>query len=117
MLVPAPDDEVRRPDMIIVDVLYPYDAGASFDMDYYLGSHIPMVRDRLGDALKGCTIGQGLAGLGPGEPPSYAATCRLAFESVETFQAAFGPNVEAFLADAPNYTAVQPTVQLSEMKL
>ena len=39
--------------MIKVSVLYPYQEGVGFDMDYYLGSHIPMVHAKLGAACKG----------------------------------------------------------------
>ena len=39
--------------MIKVSVLYPNDAGSKFDMNYYLGKHIPLVQARLGAALRG----------------------------------------------------------------
>jgi uncharacterized protein (TIGR02118 family) len=41
----------------------------------------------------------------------------LFFDSVEAFQAAFGPHVKAIMADVPNYTNVQPAVQISEVKM
>src|SRR5437773_10674077 len=39
--------------MIRVSVMYPRTEGDSFDMDYYVNKHMPMVRDRCGEALKG----------------------------------------------------------------
>ncbi len=36
--------------MIKVSVLYPHSDGTSFDMDYYCNNHMPMVREKLGDA-------------------------------------------------------------------
>jgi uncharacterized protein (TIGR02118 family) len=36
---------------------------------------------------------------------------------VEAFQSAFGPHSEAIMADIPNYTDVQPTIQISEVKM
>jgi uncharacterized protein (TIGR02118 family) len=47
--------------MIKVSVLYPNTSGAKFDMTYYLESHMPMVRDVMGGALKGLNVEQGLA--------------------------------------------------------
>ena len=41
----------------------------------------------------------------------------LLFDSVESFQAAFGPHAAVIMADIPNYSAVQPIIQISEMKL
>jgi uncharacterized protein (TIGR02118 family) len=38
-------------------------------------------------------------------------------ESVEAFQAAFGPHVAEFRADMPNYTLIQPIIQISEVKI
>ena len=103
--------------MIKVSVLYPYTEGESFDMDYYLGSHMPMVADRLGDALKGSSVEQGLAGGAPGSPPPYVAAGHLVFESVEAFQAAFGPHTAEILGDIPNYTKITPTMQIGEIRL
>jgi hypothetical protein len=39
--------------MIKVSVLYPHKEDFKFDMNYYINSHIPMVGEKLGSALKG----------------------------------------------------------------
>jgi uncharacterized protein (TIGR02118 family) len=39
------------------------------------------------------------------------------FDSVESFQQAFGAHAPAILSDIPNYTNAQPTVQVSEVRL
>ena len=103
--------------MIKVSVFYPNQDGKSFNMDYYVGTHIPMVKRLLGDACKGIAVEQGLAGGAPGAPATYAALGHLYFETVEAFQASFGANAGEILADVPNYTQVEPVVQISEVKL
>ncbi len=103
--------------MIKVSVLYPNEEGKKFDMDYYLNSHIPMVNEKIGAALKGRAVEQGLSGVEPGSPPTYVAMAHLLFDSVEAFQSAFGPHAAAIMADVPNYTDVQPTIQISEVKM
>lgn len=103
--------------MIKVTVFYPHEEGKSFDIGYYCDKHIPMVQEMMGDALKGSAVEQGLSGANPGSPPTYFAMGHLCFDSVETFQSAFGPHVDAILGDVPNYTDVQPLVQVSEVKL
>jgi uncharacterized protein (TIGR02118 family) len=40
----------------------------------------------------------------------------LSFESVEAFQAAFGPHAEAIMGDIPNYTDISPAIQISTVK-
>jgi uncharacterized protein (TIGR02118 family) len=103
--------------MIKVSVLYPNSDGSKFDMEYYCDTHIPLVQGKLGSALKGTMVEQGLGGAEPGSSPTYAAMGHLLFESVEAFQGAFGPHAEAILGDLPNFTDVQPTIQVSEVKI
>lgn len=103
--------------MIRVSVLYPNGDGTKFDMTYYTGKHMPMVRQKLGKACKCVAIDAGVEGAQPGSKPAFVAMCHLEFDSVEAFQAAFGPHATAILADIPNYTNVQPTIQISEVKL
>jgi len=101
--------------MIMVSVMYPNGEGSTFDMAYYCKTHIPMVRQKLGTALKGVSVERGIAGEAPGSPAPYLALCHLLFESVEAFQASFAPHAQQFEADIPNYTNTQPTIQISEV--
>jgi uncharacterized protein (TIGR02118 family) len=103
--------------MIKVSVFYPNTAGSTFDMPYYLNKHMPMVKQKLGAALKGQAVEQGLGGGQPGSAPPYLAMGHLMFDSVEAFQRAWGPNAEAIVGDIPNYTNTQPTVQVSDIKM
>ena len=103
--------------MIKVSVLYPYTANARFDMDYYLNRHVPMVRDKLGAACTGAIVEQGVSGGAPGSSPPYLVIGHLMFDSVGSFQSAFAPHASAIMADIPNYTPIQPVLQISEVKL
>ncbi len=103
--------------MIKVSVLYPKTDSSSFDMDYYCNSHMPMVQEKLGTALKNVAVEGGLGGGAPDSPPPYAAMGHLYFDSVEDFQSAFGPHAEAIMADIPNYTNVEPVIQVSDVHI
>jgi len=103
--------------MIKLSVLYPDGAGKKFDIDYYCNRHIPMVREKLGAAVKGAAVEHGLSGAAPGSRPAYVAMGHLYFDSVEAFQAAFGPHAPAIMADIPNYTDIEPIIQLSDVKI
>ena len=52
---------------------HPHAEGAHFDMGYYARKHMPMVRERLGEALRGISIDRGLAGGARGAPALYIA--------------------------------------------
>jgi uncharacterized protein (TIGR02118 family) len=103
--------------MIKVTVLYPNNPDSKFDWAYYCDSHIPMVRQKLGAALKGVSVDQGVGGPAPGSPPPYLALAHLLFDSVQSFQSSFGPHAQAIQSDISNYTNTQPTIQISEVKL
>jgi uncharacterized protein (TIGR02118 family) len=103
--------------MITVNVLYPNKDGAKFDMNYYLSTHIPLVKRLLGSALKGTVVEQGLGGGAPGTKAEFSVLCHLRFDSVEAFQTAFGPHAPAIQNDIANYTNVQPVIQVSDVKL
>jgi uncharacterized protein (TIGR02118 family) len=103
--------------MIKVSIFYAQSANASFDMDYYVTKHMPMVRDKLGSACKGMAIDQGIGGGAPGTPPTYVAIGHFLCESVQAFQAAFAPHAKEIMADIPKYTKIQPIIQFSEVKV
>ena len=103
--------------VIKVSVLYPNTAGCKFDMEYYLTRHMPMVQQKLGPACKRMAVEEGIAGGAPGTPATYIAMGHLYFDSTDTFQTAFAPHAQSILADIPNYTDTQPTIQISEVRL
>ena len=100
---------------IKVSVLYPAGEGKTFDMDYYRSKHVPMVADMLGNAVIGATVEEGLAGGEPNSKPIYHAIGNLYFESVESFQQAFGAAAEKIMQDTPNYTNIVPLMQISKV--
>ena len=100
--------------MIKVSVMYPYKDGARFDFEYYRATHIPLVLDRLGASCRRYSVDRGLTGGRPDAPPLYAAGCHLEFDSVDAFNAAFGPHAKEIVADTPNYTSISPMTQVSE---
>jgi uncharacterized protein (TIGR02118 family) len=78
---------------------------------------MPMVRQKLGAACKGVAVEQGVAGGAPGAPPSFVAMGHLLFESADAFQKAFAPHANEIMGDIPNYTKIQPVIQISEIKM
>jgi uncharacterized protein (TIGR02118 family) len=101
--------------MIKVSVMYPNTPGARFNHEYYRDKHLPLVKARLGDSCKYYTIDKGLAGGAPGAPATYVGMCHLFCDSIEAFQAAFGPHAQEIMADIPNYTDQAPLIQISEV--
>ncbi len=103
--------------MISVTVLYRNSDSIRFNMNYYLDSHIPLVRKLLGGALKGVLVQQGTGGGAPGSLAEFAVITVLSFASEEAYQAAFLPHAAAIMGDLPNFTNVQPSVQFSDVRV
>lgn len=101
--------------MIKVSVMYPNGEGKTFDMDYYLNKHIPMVKELLGDSLKDASVEKGLGSAAPGSAAPFAGIGTMYFNTVEDFGKAFGPNANQIMGDLPNFTNIAPDVQISEV--
>lgn len=102
--------------MICLTVLYPKTADSRFDMDYYLNTHTPLVRERLTPfGLTGINLETGMAGAAPDSPPAYTMICRLNFSSTDELQNALGTHGPELTGDIPNFTDVQPLMQISQM--
>jgi len=101
--------------MITVTVSYANAEGSTFDKEYYLENHIPLVNKLLGDPLKGAMVEYGITGGAPGSDAAYVCKTTMYFDTVEDFQNSFGPNAPEILADLPNFTNVEPSLQISEI--
>ena len=101
--------------MIRVLVLYPNEEGGRFDYDYYVDTHMAMVKERFGQAMKGFQVDKGLSGIDSKSPPSFVVATHIFFDSKEDFEKAFAEHAKALLDDIPNYTNLQPRTQIDEI--
>ena len=102
--------------MIRVSVLYPNKSGARFDHHYYSTTHVQLIKEKLGPAgLVRVEIDRGVGGASEGAPAPYTAVGHLLFDSLDAFGSAMATHGEALAADIPNYTDLEPSVQISEI--
>ncbi|MGO9264634.1 MAG: EthD family reductase [Candidatus Binataceae bacterium] len=101
--------------MIKVSIFYPNIPGSRFDFDYYLNKHMPMSLKLLGTAIKSVSIERGIEGRERDSPPAHVALCHFVCDSREAFEAAFFPNASVLTGDMPNYTDIEPVIQMSEI--
>ncbi len=105
-----------EPGMIKVSILYPNGQDNLFDMDYYEKIHMPMMAGFLEENLKFYEIDKGVAGRTPGdEIPFIAIGYFYCYDLIE-YNTAIAKNIEAIRADIKNYTNIQPTIQISEIR-
>ncbi|KAF1975123.1 hypothetical protein BU23DRAFT_552546 [Bimuria novae-zelandiae CBS 107.79] len=94
-----------------VSVLYP--RKAKFDMDYYLTSHMPLVKKSWSKyGLEKYTVTQ------YDDPESpYSVGCLLEFNSLDSFKkAGAGPEAKEVFGDIPNFSDEQPSIIAGEVK-
>jgi uncharacterized protein (TIGR02118 family) len=102
--------------MIRIAVIYPKTKDSTFDMNYYLNKHVPMVVARLTPMglVKG-EIDEGIAGAMPGDPAPCMTIGYMTFEKLEDFQKGMAAHSAEILGDIPNFTNVQPQIQISQV--
>ena len=101
--------------MIKVSIMYPQNAGTRFDHDYYRDHHTPLIKNRMGAALKYYTVDRELGGGAPGGPAPYVAMVHLICDSLESYQSAFAPHAQEIKADIRNFTDRTPITQISQV--
>jgi uncharacterized protein (TIGR02118 family) len=102
--------------MIRVTVSYPNQSGARFDLDYYMKKHMPMVQERLSKfGMSGYSVSKGLGGFAPGSPAEFMITAQLKIDTLENLQAGMAAESAMIMADIPNYTDIQPHIQIDEV--
>jgi uncharacterized protein (TIGR02118 family) len=102
--------------MIRLSVMYPNTPGSRFDWEYYLGTHLELSRNLLGDrGLVRTEIDRGIGGLPPGAPAPYHAVGHLFFRTPDEMQSALAATAADFIADQRNYFDGQSVIQISEV--
>ncbi|HEV2730326.1 MAG TPA: EthD family reductase [Terriglobales bacterium] len=97
--------------MKYVTVTYPNKNDAKFDFDYYMRKHIPMVSRLLGTSIEVC---KGLSS--PTDAPlTHICIARIRINSAEEFSSAMAQHGAQIMGDIPNYTNIEPLIQIDEV--
>ena len=99
--------------MIRASVLYAKTQDAKFDLNYYVEKHIPLVKARLEEyGLVRVEVDKGVEG----GPAPFVCIGHLYFNSLEDFQKGLEAHGEEIMGDVPNYTDIEPQIQVSEIQ-
>jgi uncharacterized protein (TIGR02118 family) len=100
---------------MIISVLYKVGPGQTFDHDYYMNRHIPMVRKLWDPAgLRSLKVLKG-TGTVSGGPPEINVMALLDFPSMAAFQAAADAHGKEVLGDIPQFTNAPAIIQFNEV--
>ena len=100
--------------MLLVTAMYPNQSGSNFNMDYFLQTHIPLVKERWSSmGLENVRLVRGVGTADGGEAP-YRVMTLMTFRSLQDFQSAAGAHAAEIIGDVPNFTDAPPVIQISE---
>lgn len=99
---------------VMMSVLYPDTPGGRFDMDYYLATHIPLVKARWEPV--GLLDVKVLRGIGTpqGGPAPFSVVAHLTFASAEALRTALEAHSAEVFAHIARYTDIIPVMLVSE---
>jgi uncharacterized protein (TIGR02118 family) len=96
-----------------VQAVYPVTDGASFDYDYYVETHLPLVREHFEPhGMTRLEASRGIAG-GPDAPPAYFAIATMSFPDEKSMTAALSAAAPV-LEDIANFTTCVPNLLIGE---
>lgn len=100
---------------IQITVLYPNTSDATFNMDYYLKSHMPMVAEEFGPYnFQGYSVLKLIGTPDPNTKPEYSMQATLQFKSIEDFRKALGDKAVKVLGDVPNFSNKEPMLMIGQ---
>jgi uncharacterized protein (TIGR02118 family) len=103
--------------MPTISFLFPNKQGARFDMDYYLGTHMPLAIHLMSRQVgfRKVVVERGMKGVSADADVNFLALCHFTFDSVKDFYAAYAVHADRLKADMRHYTDIQPVVQVNEV--
>ncbi|TGO28237.1 hypothetical protein BPAE_0030g00230 [Botrytis paeoniae] len=94
---------------VIVTVIYPKTETSTFDMDYYMKTHMPLVQEKWGPyGLKNWTVTK------LDESAGYSVQALLWFESKEAWAKAGEAEGPTIMGDVPKFSSEKPLLVFGE---
>lgn len=101
--------------MYKISVMYPYQEGAKFDLEYYQTTHMQLVEKHLKPfGLIKTGVDKGISG-GGDEPPPYTCIGHLYFETRDGYDQGIAEVGSILRGDIANFTNSAPIRQISKV--
>jgi len=100
--------------MFCVSVAYPRKDGGTFNFEYYTKKHVPLVARLVGANAVKAEVRKGVASP-DGSAPSFVCLANFWIKSAQEFQATLATHGKEIMGDIPNFTNIQPILQVDEV--
>lgn len=101
--------------MIRMTILYPKTSESRFDLDYYLNHHLALVQARLYGLLVRAETDVGIDNALSDQPAPYHIVGYALFNTLEDMQTGLAAHGAEIMADIPNFSNVQPQIQIGSV--
>ena len=95
-----------------LSAIYPQTDSSTFDMDYYMSTHIPLVEELFQPVS--IEVNEGVSGAEEGSSPPYAVMTDITFATLEDLQNAVATHGAEVIGDIPNFTNVEAQLQINK---
>ncbi len=98
-----------------ITVLYPNVEDATFNLDYYMAKHMPLVGERFAShGIKGWRVTR-FIGTPQGGQAIYSVMATLEFDHPDQFKAAIAAEGGVVLGDVPNFSNKEPVIMIGDI--
>ncbi len=98
-----------------ITVMYENVEDATFDLDYYMTKHMPLVDEKFKPfGLNGWRVLRGI-GTPTGDKPLYSIIATLEFDRAEQFKEAVAAEGGPVFGDVPNFSNKSPVVVIGDV--
>jgi uncharacterized protein (TIGR02118 family) len=103
--------------MFCVSVLYPANSTSTFNLDYYLDSHIPLAKRLLSPhGLQRVEVARSLGAFSPGNSAPFHTIGQLYFATLEGLERGLALAAPELIGDIPRYySGGEPIIQVTEI--
>ena len=102
--------------MIKVTVFYGNEEGKSFNMDYYVNTHMPLVQERLTPfGMRYYNVEQGISDTDPTRLPCTSPSATCCSTTLTASTRASRPTAANWSGDVKNFTDIEPKFLISEL--
>ncbi|OLN86556.1 hypothetical protein CCHL11_08522 [Colletotrichum chlorophyti] len=101
---------------ITITVVFPNEADAKYDIDYYVNKHMPLIQERWGQyGVKSWSVTKFQNGA-DGSAPLYAFGSTVSWDNLDQIKSAFaGPEAAEIMGDVSNFSNKQPIFLTGEV--
>jgi uncharacterized protein (TIGR02118 family) len=100
--------------MKCITVLYPAKDNASFNHEFYLSRHVPLIENILGKSLGKLEVRRGQPAP-DGAPPVYTAIISIWIADWAAYEKAMAARAQELIDEVPLFTKVMPIIQTDEV--